>query len=139
MNSDEIHRRWLLNALNGVEAVRRLPQNWDGYDAEPPSKFACQRADNLLKRIAARFRHTSARLPAPTATACPDGSLQLEWDVSGNTLVFVFPANKREPAGYFMTLKTADSSQDEADDLASEERGIEVFRRFFLLATAVRA
>jgi hypothetical protein len=62
---------WLAKAIERIDLIRNLPQNWDSYGAPAPNKQLCDRLERLL------FRMREIDLPDPFISPVSDGSIYL--------------------------------------------------------------
>lgn len=64
-----------VRAHRAIDAVRRLPENWDGAGASQVSKRAADRAQVLVSVL----QRESSFIPGPKVSAMPDGGVHLLW------------------------------------------------------------
>ena len=70
----------VLPTLRRITELAKLPNNWDGEDAEAPTARAIAAADYLVAAVAeGRERRGFRRVPPTTSSPIPDGGVQLEW------------------------------------------------------------
>jgi hypothetical protein len=73
-------RPWLEPTMIQLQALLRLLQNWDSYNARPVSPNAALRALAVLVQI------MPADGPPPSVIPTPSGGVVLEWHPSGQDL-----------------------------------------------------
>lgn len=74
--------KWLKQKLRDLQALCRLPPNWDSYDAAPVNRDAISHAIQRLEMIA---RITTEE---PSVLASPSGTPLLSWTNKGGNTVF---------------------------------------------------
>lgn len=65
-----------------LEAMRGVPANWDGYDADPPRGDAVDEAASFLSRISRHYPEMANPYVSPTR----DGGALFAWDFGPHSL-----------------------------------------------------
>jgi hypothetical protein len=109
--------RWFDPTLDDLEAVLRLPPNWNSYRARPVEAQAAVAAIELLLAI------MPDSLSKPTIIPTVRGSVQLEWHTRGVDLEIDVLANGRY-ALFFEDDQTGVSWEREASEAAGLTRPV---------------
>jgi hypothetical protein len=72
--------QWLAATEQSVEALRALPQDWNGYQAPAIAGALVDSARDAVRQLA------SLGVPAPQVTATNSGQVQLEWHTAKTDL-----------------------------------------------------
>ena len=102
-------------ALNDLEQLGALGQNWDGLGSDPPTECAREAARSLLQLVSDRFWPTAGPSIEPfTVGALPGSGVLLDWRADGTSLeVDIGP---RGELGYlFVDQRSGDRRAEEAD------------------------
>jgi hypothetical protein len=71
---------WIQEALDELDGIAKLGQDWDSYGADPPSILAIVIASNLLLIVNKEFSRLAYEQSCPQLVApCADGGIQIEW------------------------------------------------------------
>jgi hypothetical protein len=73
----------LTELMDEIEALQRLPVNWDGEDALPVSEEVASRAKELLRPLAGQAHDRGLVWRRPSVAPAQDGGLDLSWEVDG--------------------------------------------------------
>ena len=90
---------WLDEAIGNIRQLLQLPSNWDSYDAAPIGSDATERSIDVFLDILNQ-PDLWKQLPAPRIVPCPDGGIQLEWDMNDREIEIVVPESSAEPIEY---------------------------------------
>lgn len=71
---------WIIDAVRKLEAIGKLPENWDSYDGMPLKREAKEMAVRILEQL----RHTN--MPSPNVGLGSAGTIHLEWRSAGREL-----------------------------------------------------
>lgn len=77
--------------LSKITEARRLPDKWNSYDAHRISKETSFRAAEALIEAFLTFCNLGVNAIVPFVAPCPDGSIQLEWELKEKELEIVVP------------------------------------------------
>ena len=79
--SNNIDSLWKIQpALDNLEKLSLLPNNWDSYGAECPSTLAVENARSFLFKLPSYFPYLSPHEINPfTIVPVCDGGIQIEW------------------------------------------------------------
>lgn len=90
---------WIGESIKTLRRFQSLPTNWDSYGAAPIDKETVERTIDVFLDI---FNQSELRdrLPSPRVVPCPDGSIQMEWDVADCELEIVVSSSLSEPLEY---------------------------------------
>ncbi len=71
---------WIQEALDELDDIAKLGQDWDSYGADPPSLLAIVIASNLLLIVDKEFSRLAYEQSRPQLVApCAYGGIQIEW------------------------------------------------------------
>ena len=106
----------LLPAIGRIAEMAKLPANWDGEGADPPTASAVAAACYLIEAVPAHgTRHACERVPPATSSPIPDGGLQIEW--KGRHARIDVQANPDGSYGYLVKWGSgADAKYEESDE-----------------------
>jgi hypothetical protein len=80
LTSDTLPGGWIQEALDKLDDIAKLEQDWDSYGADPPSLLAIFIASNLLLIVDKEFSRLAYEQSYPQLVApCADGGIQIEW------------------------------------------------------------
>jgi len=95
---------WVLNALDSIEDLARLPHNWDGYGSPRIDPKAIAAARRFVANVA------FDGLPLPHIAPVLGGSVGLHWRCGDRELEFTFHPNGEVE---FLRVLGADLDRDE--------------------------
>jgi hypothetical protein len=85
-----------------LEAMRTVPENWDGYGGLPPRGDAIDEAATYFRRLSVAYPN----LPAPYVTPTPDAGVLFAWDNGPHSLELHFDAEPKGIVVEFVYLNT---------------------------------
>ena len=98
--------------------MAKLPVNWDGEGANPPTASAVAAACYLIEAVPAReTRRACGRVPPATSSPIPGGGLQIEW--RGRHARIDVQANPDGSYGYLVKWGSGPGARFEEADEAS--------------------
>ncbi|HEY2785881.1 MAG TPA: hypothetical protein VGJ05_13005, partial [Fimbriiglobus sp.] len=91
-----------------LEAMRNVPENWDGYGGLSPRTDAIEEASIYYRKLTSAYPD----LPLPYVTPTPDAGVLFSWDNGPHSLELHFDA---KPAGIavefvYQNIETDDSA-----------------------------
>lgn len=69
----------LISSMEGLNSLRNLPDNWDGYGSLEPNKCAISKASILLAEMYRQINLAHFSWKTPHISASEDGEVLLEW------------------------------------------------------------
>ena len=69
----------LIPSMEGLNSLRNLPENWDGYGSLKPDRRAISKASKLLAKIYYQINFAHLPWKTPHISATEDGDVLLEW------------------------------------------------------------
>ena len=100
---------WLQDAARQFQAIRHLPEGWDGDGAALPDNVALETAWSLLVSLC-----TAADLPKPHVNPTRAGGVQFEWD--GGDRYFEIEIDTHRVINYF--FRDDQRRNEESGDIA---------------------
>jgi hypothetical protein len=85
---------WITSVVESVQALRRLPENWDSYGARP---LATKSIENLMYLL---WQGIQLDVTAPSVVPTVRGGIQLEWHQQGIDLEIEIPPSGRLLVSY---------------------------------------
>ncbi len=100
--------------ITKIESFRDLPENWNSYDAIPPSENVIRTSIEFLLRLSKKQRVPTLIIPTP------DGSIAIEVQEKNVRIEFLFlPDNSAEVSGYLDNEMKFDHSLTETTEYCS--------------------
>ncbi len=76
---------YLGRTIKDINSLKSLPYNWDSYGAAPIGERAISKAVDFILDLINETDQIEG-LTRPIVVPCPDGSMQLEWDINDKEL-----------------------------------------------------
>lgn len=92
----------MATAFEQLEAMRSVPANWDGYDADPPRPDSIDEAAAFLRRMSRAY----PEMANPHVTPTRDGGTLFAWDFGPHSLEVHFDAKGTGVEVSFVYLNT---------------------------------
>lgn len=92
--------------IQKIKETSKLQSNWNSYNAVKISKTTRQRAINFLFELFRLLNFKNIVLPKPFVVACPDGSIQFEWDIKKKELEVIIPYSKNKEISFIQSYKS---------------------------------
>jgi hypothetical protein len=102
---------WLRDAISEVEALTKLPADWNTYGSRPIAASAATQAVGFL------VDNAYAELARPAVVPLADGGVQLEWHRGGIDLEIAF--SPVDPGVYFEDTRSGETAEASLSDARS--------------------
>lgn len=87
-----------------LSSIGQLQDGWDGGDANSISAATISAAREIIGDLRLRCRNRSGELPVPMIYACPDGSIDIYWNLPNRKIL----ANVSASGSFEFAIKTSD-------------------------------
>ena len=93
------------DAIRKIRETSKLQNNWNSYNAVNISKTTRLRANNFLFELFRLLNFKHIVLPKPFVAACPNGSIQFEWDIEKKELEVIIPYSEKKEISFLRSYK----------------------------------